>query len=88
MKLYKVIPHPFYGWGYQTLSRLLHRLNLHYAPAKFMPNNGDPLVSRWCHWCGMRSTERWWPPDATLGQRLEQLSQEQLTKGVRAPYVK
>jgi hypothetical protein len=82
VKLYKVIPHPFYGWGYQALSRLLHRLNLHYAPAKFMPNNGRPMVSRWCQWCGMRSHEPWWPPGTTLEQRLERLQQDREAKAL------
>jgi hypothetical protein len=60
VKLHQV---PFCGVSYRVISRLLHRLNLHYAPAKLMLNNGNPLVSRWCQWCGMRSQERWFPSE-------------------------
>lgn len=79
MKLYQV---PFYGPAYQAISRLLHRLNLHYAPAKFMPNNGPPLVSRWCHWCGMRSSEPYWPPGTTLEQRVERRQGDREAKAI------
>lgn len=43
------------GTLYRPVSRLMHRLNLHYAPP-VGPPHGDNycLQQHWCTWCGLR----------------------------------
>lgn len=36
---------------YRPTSRILHRMNLHYAPERDMM---DGSTIRWCQWCGLR----------------------------------
>lgn len=52
MKLYML---PGYGIAYRTVSRLLHKFDLHYAPLHG-PIEPDGTYQRWCKWCGMRDT--------------------------------
>lgn len=50
MKLYQM---PFYGVTYRAISRILHKLNLHYMPV--LPVIDNPSQDRhWCQWCGLR----------------------------------
>ena len=42
-----------YGLPYRLVSRLLHRLDLHYAP-EFGPIGPDGTYRKWCKWCGLR----------------------------------
>lgn len=41
-------------WGYRPFSRLLHRLNLHYAPPHPALANEAGWPMHWCQWCGLR----------------------------------
>ena len=53
-----------YGVTYRNVSRLLHRLNLHYAPpgamAELVSDPNGRIVGyktqHWCKWCGLRGS--------------------------------
>lgn len=49
----------FYRTAYRPLMRLMHRHDLHYAPA--CHPDGDTLL--WCQWCGLRYRV---PPQTSL----------------------
>jgi hypothetical protein len=44
----------FYASVYRTLSRILHKFNLHYMPEHQIEND----VLCWCRWCGIRAKTR------------------------------
>ena len=44
----------FYASVYRTLSRILHKFNLHYMPEHQIEND----VLCWCKWCGIRAKTR------------------------------
>lgn len=50
---------------YRPTMRLLHRYNLHYAPASpLSPRYGKR--DHWCQWCGLRGNTWTHDPDAPL----------------------
>lgn len=42
------------GLRYRTVSRIMHKYNLHHTSVSHM-DDGTSL--HWCHWCGMRRRE-------------------------------
>ena len=50
---------------YRPTMRLLHRYNLHYAPASpLSPRYG--VRDHWCQWCGLRGTTWTYDPNTPL----------------------
>lgn len=53
----------WYRTLYRPVMRLLHRLDLHYAPT-YGPILPDHSYQQWCRWCGLRM--RLPPPQAPV----------------------
>lgn len=48
--------HRIYAFSYQSLMKVMHKYDWHYAPVI----HGTGFKQRWCQWCGFRETFETW----------------------------